>query len=612
MRQSFVITMCLMLLGSALSHADEPPPVAPTVQEPASALDLALKQLGLELGILEKQALERTLTERGMAIETEPAGRRLCRVHVRNVDVFDEEDGSFLQWFNLFHRVTAEDVIERELVIGPGDSWDRALVDESVRNLQDPVYSNIVIAVPVKPTGTECAPGVGGENTASPRSGVDLLVITRDVWSLRFNSNVQFQGDALTLLSLSLAENNFLGWRKQMNVFFNMDLGAFEVGPSYTDPNIMGTHLTFSSQASALFGRDSGEFEGSRSKTTFAYPLWSLSQRFGASVTVSHYDSVVRRFLGSTLRTYDAPATEEDDVLPWKYRYTLVDGAVTGYASFGTKVKQRVSVGYEAYTVTTELTDDLAAEGRARRQFEAALLPRSEVSSAIALSYSVFTPTYETFRDLATYDLREDYRVGPSFSYSLRQGLTALGSDRDYTRLGASLGYTAGVRGAYLEGTVSWSARLQDDDLLDHQSTVATYLTTPMLWRAFRLVTRADLSVWLSGENQGYYTVGGDNGLRGFPVDQFSGPTRLRVNVEARSVPFRLYALRIGGVVFWDLGGVGDEVASLDTYHDTGLGLRVLIPQFNTYVFRVDWAFALNGPGSGSYGRVSFGFLQAF
>ena len=55
---------------------------------------------------------------------------------------------------------------------------------------------------------------------------VDLLVVTRDIWSLRFNTNFEYQGNALTLLETSLSENNLFGWRKYLSMRLQLRPGA--------------------------------------------------------------------------------------------------------------------------------------------------------------------------------------------------------------------------------------------------------------------------------------------------------------------------------------------------------------------------------------------------
>src|SRR5205823_4825601 len=86
----------------------------------------------------------------------------------------------------------------------------------AARRLHDPLYSSVVAAIPVK---------------ASDPNKVALLVVTRDIFSLRFNSSYTFQSGTLTNLNVSLSENNFLGTRDLFAAAMTMDMGALRVGP---------------------------------------------------------------------------------------------------------------------------------------------------------------------------------------------------------------------------------------------------------------------------------------------------------------------------------------------------------------------------------------------
>jgi hypothetical protein len=83
----------------------------------------------------------------------------------------------------------------------------------------------------------------------------------------------------------------------------------------------------------------------------------------------------------------------------------------------------------------------------------------------------------------------------------------------------------------------------------------------------------------------------------------------------------KLGFLRLGGLLFFDAGHAAADASSLTFYGDAGLGLRLLIPQLNTYAIRADWAFPLravpstsSAPGvpAGWPGRFSMGFRQVF
>src|SRR5262249_14950514 len=113
-------------------------------------------------------------------------------------------------------------------------------VEESARRLHDPLYTSVVALLPVK---------------AATDGHVDLLVVTRDIWSLRLNTQYTFQQGDLTNLAFSLSENNFLGERDVLALSVVMDQGAFAIGPLFIDKDFLGRHLDFRIRADSIITR---------------------------------------------------------------------------------------------------------------------------------------------------------------------------------------------------------------------------------------------------------------------------------------------------------------------------------------------------------------------
>ena len=97
--------------------------------------------------------------------------------------------------------------------------------------------------------------------------------------------------------------------------------------------------------------------------------------------------------------------------------------------------------------------------------------------------------------------------------------------------------------------------------------------------------------------------LGGDNGLRGYPIRYQAGESRAVLNVEQRFFtefyPWRLF--RVGWAVFGDIGKVSGRdpraTEPLGTLYDVGAGLRLSSPRASgRNVVHIDLAFPLNGP----------------
>jgi hemolysin activation/secretion protein len=96
--------------------------------------------------------------------------------------------------------------------------------------------------------------------------------------------------------------------------------------------------------------------------------------------------------------------------------------------------------------------------------------------------------------------------------------------------------------------------------------------------------------------------LGGDSGLRGYPLRYQDGDARLLFTVEQRFFtdyyPFRL--LHVGGAVFFDAGRTwGGGASQLGLLRDVGLGLRLSSSRSGLgNVIHIDLAFPLDGDPS--------------
>ena len=585
-----------------------PPPsdTAATATATATTTDTGDGSNNSPLGSYERDALAQALARRHLTVEQHPEGKVVRRILVVSLPVFGHEEG-FLRWFNLFHVTSRQYVVRREVLLRPGQVWDEDLVDETRRRLRDPLFTSLAVVEPVVAEG------------GAPDQ-IDLLVVTRDIWSLRTNTSYEIQESSLTRLSMSLSENNLFGLHKQVAVVFDMDQGAFAIGPQYIDKNLAGRHLQLLAKWDAVFGRVSGSLEGSTSYTSFSYPLWSLETPWGAGVTATHYDAIARSFLGTSLRTYDNPDTADVEAVPWEYHERDVDLESSVVRQLGHRIKSRITAGHRLSIHRPSVLDTFPGDDVTRAAFERDVLPRSERSSALFLRYSLFTPQYVVYRNIDTFDLPEDAQLGPQLSFEVAAASTLLGSERTFETAALSGVWTVNLAGdGVVQFAASASSRLEGDDLIDNLVSASVSGATPARLGA-RLAWRLLWSRRYNETSNHLFTLGGDTGLRGYQIGAFvgTGPEQVRIlgNLEVRTLPFKALFTRMGGVAFYDAGHAADCYRgcqdSLALYQDVGLGLRVLVPQFQPTVFRFDYALPLNGPGSGFPGRFIAGFKQVF
>lgn len=555
------------------------------------------------LGRLERDALAHALRARGLLLDGQPHGKRIRRVHVVTMPVIGEE-AAFLQWANVFHVESKEHVVARELVVGPGDRWNADDIDESARRLRDPLFSSLAVVVAVVPPD---AP-LGGDE-------VDVLVVTRDVWSLRTNYNGEWQKDHFSFLTVSLSENNLFGRRKLLAMVFRMDQSAFTLGPLYIDKNLAGQHVDLRLRGGPIWNRASRDIEGSESYVTLARPLWSLGTRWGAFLDWSHRDAIDRTFSDDGVALWDDPDTDAEEAVPWQYRQRQWSIGASGVYSINTcarRYKHNWKAGYSLASQRSRVLDEPGAPPEQVAQFEDKVLPRSERTGTVWAGYEIYTPRYRDYQDVDSFDLAESLRLGPRGQVVLGLARPELGSEKSFgtVSLEGSWAIAFGDDG-YASTGASFSARLEGGRLIDRGVAQSLRVVTPSV-SIGRAVIEARVAGFFREEGNRLLAVGGNAGLRGYPVNAFVGERSAVVQTELRSRSVRLLlGTRWGAVLFHDLAAAADQIGELQPYQDVGVGVRGLVPQTSPEIFRFDLAFPLDGAYRGRP-RFIAGYRQAF
>ncbi len=573
------------------------------------------------LSSLERASVRRALSSSKAPLghyelEPSPWGKTIGHVLVETEDVFAEKN--WLRFFNLFHVTTAEDYVKAELTIFEGDVWNDDRIQESQRRVKDPLYHSVVVLVPVK--------------SAEPGK-VDLLLVTRDIWSLRLNSKYQVQdcesvwynplrGCSLTDLQISLSENNFFGRRKTVAIGFVMDQGAISAGPLYIDKNFLLTehHLDFRVSVNRIFTRraldaineddgtrvptndpkgfqDGGGLraEGTAATITLSKPLWSLASKWALAGAVNYRDAVARQYLADGLRGYDDESTPDVEIVPREYRMRSWSVRTAGARQWGDDIKHQVEAGYQVSSVKPSLLPQFdSLDQTLKDNFVDDVFPRSEVVSAPFVEYSMFLARFKMVRNVDTYDLAEDVRFGPGASVGLIQTFKTLGSTYRFTRPSATVSYTIPVgRDGFARAAAGGQIRVQGGDAIDNTATASVRVTSPTISSLFRVIGQAGFETrWDDQQNQ-FYTLGSDNGLRAYRINEQYGDRRFLAQVEARTVPVPVWLFRVGGVVFYDAGSAAASFGQMRMLQDVGIGMRVLVPQTSRELFRFDLGFPL-------------------
>jgi hypothetical protein len=499
-----------------------------------------------------------------------PDGKRIAYVRVVRDDVF-VEDEIWPRWFNYFHWMTKDQVVRRELLFAPGESFVDARAEESMRNLRGMGIFALVRIVAVK--------------TDRPDE-VGVIVHTRDVWSLRLEQdfNVTTQ---INYLLLRLIERNMLGRNQQVGTDFTLVPMTYTLGGSYYARRIFNSAFSVLQTAGIIFNRQTNEAEGSTWSGSFGMPIYSLGQRWGFSLDVDYTTRVARQIQDGQVLIYrpeeDGPTARR----AWRQK-SLALGA-GGAIRRGTRFKHTVEAGWDVRNLKASPNAESSLDATLRAGFLEDVMPKQRRELGPYLSYQFFVPTYQIFNNLGTYGQSENVRIGPSFGVGARVPVKSFGSTTDSAVGLLSAGATLAPGGGLLEAAVEVSGRYEQGQLVDQLASALLRAGTPV-FSIFRLVGRVGLDARRRDTSRQLVALGGNNGLRGYASQALVGygDSAVVANIELRSLPIEWQALHVGAVLFYDVGSVYEQWSERRAAHAVGIGLRMLFPQFSRFPFSFD------------------------
>jgi hypothetical protein len=580
-RWAGVVAGALVALAGAPAAADEPPPV-----EHRSTYSR-----------YEQEALDGALRKLGTTIEPSPQGKIVEGVDVVTLDVIEQRDPvpNFLNWF---HWKTRPYVIEREVLIARGARYQQALVDETARNLRNLPQLSLVLCVPVR---------------GSAPDRVRILVITKDVWSIRLNSNFRFKDGVVEYLLLQPSEVNFFGLHHVALFNFNLLPASYSLGGQYDIRRIAGSRIEASLSASVIMNRAENRPEGTTGSFVYQQPLYSTRAEWAWGAEIDWRYEVTRRYIGPAIAPFDATSTPTNDAIPWKYHTDQTGGTIQVTRSFGWGVKHDVQVGLDAQRNVYRPFDLSRYARSAREEFVRTAMPVSDTRIGPYVRYGTYSTRFLRVNDFETLGLQEDYRLGHNFAIRIEPVTKALRSSRNFLGANASLTYTVPLGDGIARGYVTSSNEFTTSGLPDASIEVGARVTTPRTPIGRIVFDTRFLDRYRNYLNS-RSTLGGDTRLRGYPSGMFIGQNFFAANLELRSRPVEIFTVQVGGVLFFDTGDAFDSLATFRLKHGAGFGLRLLFPQLERTVTRIDWGFPLT-PGfvQGAFpGDIVVTFGQAF
>lgn len=536
----------------------------------------------------EADTLQMSLARLGAEVDPAPEGKRVEAVDVVTLEVFDEREG-FLQIANVLHATTLPEVLRREVLLRVGEPYARELADETARNLRAFPQNSLVLVVPVR-----------GRAAGTVR----LLVLTKDVWSLRMSWDVKASGAGLELLRLEPTETNVAGTHQSVSGRFIMRPETYTLGTAFRVPRLQGQRLSLGADANVILS-DKGEPEGSYGSTYIARPLTSTREKWAWFVSSDFRNERVRRYVNARVALFNAKATPERDNLRDEYHAQRFTETLAVVRSFGAEHKQDVTFGAEVNVRSYHLppgtlgrfAPDVVSE------YVKARIPVGDTRVGPALQARIYTTRFKRVLDLETLGLQEDIRLGYDMTARVYPVFRELGSSRSFLGTLATAQYTWALADGIVRVGGELLNEVEADQISDGAASADLRVHSPSLGFG-RLVFDAGVL----GRYRNYLNrktgLGGDSRLRGYPTNFFAGKDYVVGNLEYRTPALKVFTVLLGGALFYDVGHAFDGWEELRPQQSAGTGFRILFPQFDKVVFRGDFAVPLTADLPGGVARL--------
>jgi len=498
------------------------------------------------------------------AADLEAAGAVIGEVIYARQNIFDltnpAENNALYRLANRLHIVTREAVIRNQLLFRPGDRFSKRRVEESERLLRQNAYLYDAKIEPVR-----------YENGV-----VDVRVRTRDVWTLIPGLSLSRSGGE-NRSKATLSERNLLGRGVSLRLDYAKNVDRESTSFAYYDRNL-GHSWT------SLFFELTDSSDGDTADLRVIRPFYELDARWSAGVTMFE-DKRDETFyeLGDEAAEYSVSRDFHSAFYGWSR------GLRDGWA-------RRWTAGF--------VYDD--------NQFSAvpggtlpAVLPEDRKLVYPTIGFEVLEDRFESTSNRDQIDRTEDFYLGTRFTAMLGYASESFGADRDsfLYRFGLSTGYGSMTNKALLLSG-SLAGRIDDGHSANRRvGAEARYYNQISDKRLFFMELRGTAGDNLDLDSP--LELGGDNGLRGYPLRYQTGESSLLFTIEQRYYtnwyPFRLF--RVGGAAFADVGRVwgADPVGGqrFGWLKDVGFGLRLVPTRASGRdVIHIDVAFPLDGDPS--------------
>src|SRR5580692_2182376 len=446
----------------------------------------------------------------------EAAGAVIGKIDIDIRNIFDESDAresNGLYWLaDRLHIRTKPATVRAQLLFASGDKYRARKLAETERALRLLTFIYDARVVPV-----HYADGK-----------VDIMVTTKDVWTLSPGISFGRSGGANST-KFNLEEENLLGWGKTLQVSRGSTVDRTTDTVAFSDPNVFGSHWT-----SAISYSDSSD--GSQRSALLQHPFYSLDTTWSTKASGLSFDRTISRYnLGNIVDQFN------DNQSAYELSGGVSNGLIDGWTkrfTFGMRFDRNLF---------------LPTPGTAT---PAQQLPPDRTLSYPFVGFDFLQDAYKKVGDENQIGRAEDLYFGTEVAGEIGYSSDSFGADRDAVMLSAKALHGFDLpHEQQLFLTSDFSSRLEEG----HARNLIADAAAKYYWR-----WREDWLLYAAFSGTTTYRLdpdmqlllGGDNGLRGYPLRFESGTSRALFTVEQRVFtdwfPFRV--ARVGGAVFADVG----------------------------------------------------------
>ncbi len=447
---------------------------------------------------------------------------RIGVIHFNSRDLFDveghDENTALSRLGNRLHIQTRIATIEDQLLFRSGDPYRASLLAESARILRETRYLHDALIVPV----------------AFHDGVVDIEVTTQDVWT--FNPDFLRPQGWRKHLGVDFEELNLLGTGTQFGVGFKSGLDRDSQYLQFADRQLGSTWWSFST----VYSDNS---DGRLGELTVEKPFYSLGSRLAGGLSLLDDQRIDARYDAGEI--IDRFATHER-------RSTIYLGRSPGL------------VDSWARRLTAGVTFDEHVFDQAPGFDSPLLLPADRKLVYPWIGAEWVEDAFQTGRNRDQMEKTEDYSLGWRARAQLGFASTGFGSDRDAIMFsgGVAKGLSLSERqsifigvdaGGRVESGALAGATLQGD---------ARYYFRQSPRRLLFMNISAVAGANLDQDQQ--ILLGGDSGLRGYPLRYQAGDGRWLFTAEQRFFTnwYPLQLFNVGGAVFYDMGATWGRTRS--------------------------------------------------